>query len=100
MFVAKMPYFSQKSEWTYIDPRVVGRARLTDKATPKVVKSYVDYLAHYSYSYMNDPDAEEKLKELAKTDIEDFKKNKNRYTFEVYNDIQYLVAIDGKSLED
>lgn len=98
MFVAKEPYYRENKDWFYLDPRK-GRYRLTDKATPKAIESFIDNYAHYTYDLFILPNAVEIATEWAKEDIKDFKENKSRYTFERNgHGILNLVAVDGKKI--
>lgn len=100
MLTIESPYYWKNPEWTYIDPRVPGRVRLTDKATPKAIQSFINHNAHYTYPYFTSPNADEIFSKYARDDIEDFKKNKDRYTLEKDEEgTQRLVAIDGKPIE-
>lgn len=99
MITLKEPYYFKNKDWFFHDPRE-GRYRLTDKATPKAIESFIDDYAHYTYGLFDLPNAVEIATEWAKHDIEDFKKNKSRYTFKRDDhEILNLVAVDGKKLE-
>lgn len=99
MFTIESPYYWKNPAWTYRDPRVLGRVRLTDKATPKAIESFIEDYSHYTYPYFTNPHADEMFRKYAQEDIEDFKKNKHRYSLEKdENGIQTLVAIDGKPI--
>lgn len=89
-----MPYYMKNKEWYFFDPRCF-RHRLTDKAPVKAIDSYLDA---YSNGYGAVP--YEILVERTKADIEDYIKNKGRYTltkdqFDTYT----LTAVDGKKVE-
>ena len=88
-----MPYYMKNKEWYFFDPRYF-RYRLTDKITDKALDSYLD---SYSNGYGAVP--YEILVERTKADIEDYIKNKDRYTltkdqFGTYT----LTAVDGKEV--
>ena len=90
-----MPDFLKHKECYFEDPRV-SRYRLTDKATEKDLDSYIDFYLRPSYPYVLEPKVTvEQICKKVKEDIEDYIKNKNRYTIE--NNV--LVAIDGKPVE-
>ncbi len=89
-----MPYYMTNKEWYYFDPRYF-RHRLTDKATEKALDSYLDA---YSNGY-GAVDYKTLLKRT-KADIEDYIKNKDRYTLEKDQFGTYtLTAVDGKKVE-
>ncbi len=89
-----MPYYMTNEEWFFFDPRVF-RHRLTDKVTEKALDSYLEYYSN-GYGAME----YKSLVEQTKKDIEDYTKNKERYTF-TKNDlgVYYLTAIDGKRVD-
>ena len=101
MFTIESPYYWKNPEWYYHDDRKgYGRYRLTDKATPKAIESFVNHYAHYTYPYFEYPNAEEMFRKIAQEDIEDFKKNKHRYTLEIDEyGTQILTKVDGKPIE-
>ena len=89
-----MPYYMKNKEWYFFDPRYF-RHRLTDKATEKALDSYLDA---YSNGY-GAVDYKTLLKRT-KADIEDYIKNKDRYTLEIDQFGTYtLTAVDGKKVE-
>lgn len=101
MFTIKPPYYFKNPEWFYHDDRKdFGRYRLTDRATQKAIESFINDYAHYTYPYFENPNAEETFRKLAQEDIEDYKKNKHRYTLEMINGTQNLVAVDGKPIDE
>ncbi len=94
MFVIT-PYFITNPDWSYEDPRA-GRTKLTDLVNEKVINSYLDYMikTHPKLDW-------DKLCDVTARDIEEYKQNKHRYTFET-NEIgqKTLVAVDGKRIEE
>lgn len=99
MFKFEKPYFWKNPEWYYDDPRVEDRLRLTDKATKKAILSYIEEYAN-SYGMMEIPERYEIVRQWVIDDIEDYKKNKHRYTIKFYKngDTPKLIAIDGKKI--
>ena len=90
-----MPDFLKHKECYFEDPRV-SRYRLTDKATEKDVDSYIDFYLRPGYPYVLEPVLTvEQICKKIKEDVEDYIKNKERYTIEDNK----LVAIDGKPVE-
>ena len=88
------PFYESNKEWYYFDYRSM-RNKLTDKATPRALDSYIDYLIDIR------PEASmEHIKELIKKDLEDYVKNKNRYGFTLDAEgIKNLTSIDGKKID-
>lgn len=88
-----MPYYMKNKEWYFFDPRYF-RYRLTDKATKKAIDSYLDSYAggYHAIDY-------DVLIERTKADIEDYIKNKDRYTISKDQFGTYtLTAVDGKEV--
>lgn len=103
MMFDKPAYYTKNKGWYYIDPRKCT-SKLTDKATPKAIKSYIE---HYcllegvpiSLSDQEFAELEKDITERTKQDIEEYKQNKNRYTFEVdERGNRILSKIDGKPI--
>ncbi len=98
MITYEPPYFWKNPKWYYHDPRY-NRLRLTDEATPKAIQSYINHYAHYVFGIASLPNSVELASQYAKEDLEDYKNNKNRYTFKTDEDgNRCLIAIDGKSI--
>ncbi len=88
------PFYETNKDWYYFDFRSM-RNKLTDKATTKAVDSYFDYLADLRPQLTS-----ERIKELIKKDLEDYKKFKNRYGFSLdENGVKLLTSIDGKEID-
>ncbi len=90
-----MPYYFENFDFWYDDPRA-GRIKLTDKANKKAIESYIEDIS-VSYPQLD----WDKVCEVTAKDIEEYKQNKHRYTFES-NDIgqKTLVAVDGKKIKE
>ncbi len=90
------PYFKENPDWSYRDPRA-GRTKLTDEVTEKVIDSYLDYMMHVHPQLNWD-----KLCDVTARDIEEYRQNKHRYTFETdqRRHSRVLVAVDGKKIEE
>ncbi len=90
-----VPYFYQNFDFWYEDPRA-GRKKLTDKADEKAIDSYLEEMSavHPQLDW-------DKLCDVTARDIEEFKQNKDRYTFETDSiGRRTLVAVDGKRIEE
>lgn len=104
MIFSKPAYYETNTEWFYIDPRYMT-SKLTDKAPPKAIESYVERYCQLDGSCIGLADDEweklcKKIYEQTYADIKDFKANKNRYTFErTDRGILVLSKIDGKPVE-
>ena len=85
-----MPEFMKHKECFYCDPREM-RLKLTDKATQEDVDSY---LQHFSLRQ----DYKTLVQQVIK-DIEDYRVNKARYTFEDDGNMFILATIDGKEVK-
>ncbi len=99
MITYTKPYFMKNPNWFYFDARK-DRMRLTDKATQKAVDSFVDF--YYKISISSCP-VEVPVKywyDVAKEDIEDFKKNKQRYELrpDEFGEME-LAKIDGEDIK-
>lgn len=89
-----IPYYMKNKEWYFFDPRYF-RHRLTDKAPDKALDSYLDSYSNGYCAVLYDM-----LVERTKADIEDYIKNKNRYTLTKDHFGTYtLTAIDGKEVD-
>lgn len=91
----RMPskYYYHAEAW-YFDPRE-WRVKLTDKATEEDIDSYIERFST-GFSALD----YDELVKRTKADIEDFIKNKNRYTLKKDQfGHQELVAVDGKELD-
>lgn len=103
MMFDKPAYYTKDKGWYYIDPRKCT-SKLTDKATPKAIKSYIEHycLLEGAPISLNDKEfaeLEKDITERTKQDIEEYKQNKNRYTFEVdERGNRILSKIDGKPI--
>lgn len=103
MMFDKPAYFESNKEWYYFDPRKI-RLKLTDKATPKAINSYIE---HYcllegmplSFNDEEFAELEKEIRERTKQEIREYKENKERYTFETdERGNQILTKIDGKPI--
>lgn len=103
MMFDKPAYFESNKEWYYFDPRKI-RLKLTDKATPKAINSYIEHycLLEGMPLSLNDEEfaeLEKEIREKTKQDIKEYKENKERYTFETdERGNQILTKIDGKPI--
>lgn len=103
MMFDKPAYYTTNKEWYYIDPRKCT-SKLTDKATPKAINSYIEHfsLLEGAPLSLNDEEfaeLEKEIRERTKQEIRDYKENKERYTFETdERGNQILTKIDGKSI--
>ena len=95
MTISEPPYFMKNPKWSYYDPRI-EQTRLTDRATPKAIHSFVEFNfcnpMHFGTTI-------EYWKEQARKDIEEYKLNKHRYEFEIDQFGGYALSkIDGKEI--
>lgn len=103
MMFDRPAYFESNKEWYYFDPRKI-RLKLTDKATPKAINSYIEHycLLEGMPLSLNDEEfveLEKEIRERTKQDIKEYKENKERYTFEIdERGNQILTKIDGKPI--
>lgn len=89
-------YYKTNKDWYYFDIRS-SRDKLTDKATPKALDSYFDYMLYLAkFRHNLTP---EHIKELIEKDLKDYVKNKSRYSFVLRNGEYWLEKIDGKELD-
>ena len=101
MVFSKPAYFEKNKEWYFFDPRVF-RLRLTDKATPKAIESYIERYCQLEGSGILNIDwahLREEITERTTQDIAEFKHNKSRYELKP-NDFgtMELVSIDGEPI--
>ncbi len=103
MMFDKPAYFESNKEWYYFDPRKI-RLKLTDKATPKAINSYIEHycLLEGMPLSLNDEEfaeLEKEIRERTKQDMKEYKENKERFTFEIdERGNQILTKIDGKPI--